>query len=1288
MAFPTDPLTATFELALGADLTAEPSTWTWTDISAYCRAPVNIRAGRSDEQSSSSTGQMTLVVDNADGRFTRRNPTGAWYGQLVKGTPIRVHVTDGVIAASTRFTGQIAELPPRWSTGLHDRWVPIVANGVFRRLEQQVITESAVKRFVLAETGLRSYWPVEDGRGTGQYAASAVYGQDPLWVETDQGGGDATEANWASHSDLPGSGSLAGFDATARLHGWVNSAAIGPWALMFFAKGELKSGSIDGTWTSARIIPAGSDVEYRIEATDASVTCAVINRLTGATVTTLNSTTELGTLSLLGGWHSIALMQSAAGTATTSSISLFVDGESGDTATLTGYAPGRMNRIVVPNVFDTADITGMAVGHVAVFDDADYGRPAAFHAAGSGYAGETAADRIRRVCQEQGLAFTVAEGLEIGGVPASSRMGPQPTGDVASILRECEAADGGLLYETPDAGTGYVARSALYDAAAISSSPDIALDRALRQLGDVFEPSDDDQYLTNDVTVSRSGGSSARVQSIPEGALAAPSSASINVSSDGALAHQASWRVHLGTEDEYRFPVIELNLATNPGLIDEWVAARIGSRVTIANPPPGMPPDLLDLIIVGYTEVIGSFEWRVRLHCAPAAPYRVAQLPGDLTVVSEDFEDLTFNVTVTNGGDAAWTRTNIDPHQGDWSLRSGPITNSQTSDAIVTVPAGTTRCRFWYRTSSEAAADFLRVIVGGVTQLEASGQSAWTLSPYIAVTAGSSITFRYIRNATGTRFGNLVQIDNLQFEGGAESDANADRARLDTSGSELADGLMLTGASGAYASTPDHASLDITGDLDLRAEVSTSWAVSQRGLVGKWNTNSNQRSYLFVVDADGVLRLFWSTDGVTSLSQPSSTKVPKVNGRLAVRVTIDVNDGSGNRVVTFYTSDAIDGTWTQLGDVITTAGTTSIFSGTAVLEVGAWNAGDSGQLRGAVHAAEVRSGIGGTVVAAPDFDAQSVGATSFADSTGKTWTVNGGASIIGDVSDSATTMQVATTSGPLWVTDLSGLDLTGVSGAYASSIDAPPLDITGDIDIRVEAALDDWSSTVQSLISKYVTTGEQRSYRLRVSSTGTLQLQWSTDGTSTGQSTATSTIAVPATSERLAVRATLDVNNGAGGRTVTFYTSTSIDGVWTQLGSPVTVAGVTSIFSGTAALEVGSVNSGTVELATGVVYAAEIRSSIDGAIVAQPRFNGQAPGTTGFTDGFGRAWTVNGGASIGSLSTIDLSIGGEVVRATSISGSSSPQTFRVTRSINTVTKTQTAGTAVSLAQPMILALGS
>jgi hypothetical protein len=213
------------------------------------------------------------------------------------------------------------------------------------------------------------------------------------------------------------------------------------------------------------------------------------------------------------------------------------------------------------------------------------------------------------------------------------------------------------------------------------------------------------------------------------------------------------------------------------------------------------------------------------------------------------------------------------------------------------------------------------------------------------------------------------------------------------------------------------------------------------------------------------------------------------------------------------------------------------------------------------------------------------------------------------------------------------LEVTGVADSYADTPDHASLDLTGDFDMRVDATTTWGGATQQTLMGKYVTTGNQRSYRLTVETTGRLRITRSTDGTAV--TTLTSTVAVPISSGRLAVRTTLDVNNGAGGHTATFYTAThGVAGPWVQLGDPVIVAGTITNFSGSAPVEVGASNNGGLSRLTGQIHAAQLRSSIAGAIVANPDFTVQSAGTTNFVDSTGKTWTVHAEASIITIAPV------------------------------------------------------
>ncbi|MFJ5888077.1 hypothetical protein [Streptomyces californicus] len=203
------------------------------------------------------------------------------------------------------------------------------------------------------------------------------------------------------------------------------------------------------------------------------------------------------------------------------------------------------------------------------------------------------------------------------------------------------------------------------------------------------------------------------------------------------------------------------------------------------------------------------------------------------------------------------------------------------------------------------------------------------------------------------------------------------------------------------------------------------------------------------------------------------------------------------------------------------------------------------------------------------------------------------------------------------------LDLAGNTASYARTPDTSALDITGDIDLRVEATVDWHVPTSQALLGKWNSAANQRSYLLRIIG-GLLILNWSVAGTVT----LAAQQALPALPRRAALRATLDVNNGAGGVTTRFYWAESMDGPWTPIGGALTTTPTTSIHSGSAPLEVAPTLATGVTPLRGRVHRAEVREGIDGTVAAQFDARAQPEGATAWTDTAGRTWTVGPGAAV------------------------------------------------------------
>lgn len=181
----------------------------------------------------------------------------------------------------------------------------------------------------------------------------------------------------------------------------------------------------------------------------------------------------------------------------------------------------------------------------------------------------------------------------------------------------------------------------------------------------------------------------------------------------------------------------------------------------------------------------------------------------------------------------------------------------------------------------------------------------------------------------------------------------------------------------------------ITGDIEVRARIAPDAWISTGGstIAAKWEGSNAQRSWLFMINADGTLAFQWTTDGVTNPGAKNSTAtVPSAgatNGQpYWVRVLVDVDNGASGSTVTFGTSP--DGvTWTQLGTPVVTAGVSSMFGGTAPYQLGSFTTGFSTPLGGKIYDINIRAGLSSRQSVVPrlpdDWDYQSAqGTVSFA----------------------------------------------------------------------------------------------------------------------------------------------------------------------------------------------------------------------------------------------------------------------------------------------------------------------
>ena len=196
------------------------------------------------------------------------------------------------------------------------------------------------------------------------------------------------------------------------------------------------------------------------------------------------------------------------------------------------------------------------------------------------------------------------------------------------------------------------------------------------------------------------------------------------------------------------------------------------------------------------------------------------------------------------------------------------------------------------------------------------------------------------------------------------------------------------------------------------------------------------------------------------------------------------------------------------------------------------------------------------------------------------------------------------------------LRLPGTSGNYASTPDSVANSVTGDIDIRVKVAMDDWTpSTARGLVVKRGNGAGQYAWQLIVNISGTIEFTFTQDGST---HIAPGASAAPSLTDGAAywIRASRLSASGL----VSYYKS-SDGSTWEAIG---TASGTTgAMFDSASVLELGSTRDGTTNNLVGKVYYAEVRNGIDGTVVARFDADEAALGATSFESSTGEVWTIN-----------------------------------------------------------------
>lgn len=197
---------------------------------------------------------------------------------------------------------------------------------------------------------------------------------------------------------------------------------------------------------------------------------------------------------------------------------------------------------------------------------------------------------------------------------------------------------------------------------------------------------------------------------------------------------------------------------------------------------------------------------------------------------------------------------------------------------------------------------------------------------------------------------------------------------------------------------------------------------------------------------------------------------------------------------------------------------------------------------------------------------------------------------------------------------------------FASTPNVATFNLSSGFSINVKCRTPLFSAGIaQFLVGKWNTTGNQRSWSFRISSTGFPVLLTSNDGTTIV--TTTSTAALPTTLQNTDVWLSASFNPTNGSNRVANFRY-SVDGVnWTTLGTTVTST-TTTIFTSTATPSAGAQADAGVPY-FGWIYRFNLYSDLAWTtLVDTVDFTSNASGTTSFTDGSGFVWTLTAPATM------------------------------------------------------------
>lgn len=575
-------------------------------------------------------------VEVDDTRITTAGQVGIRNGVASGNTNTKpiVFSVDNFTVDSPRFVGGLSKVEPLAELDHSNRRTKLEALGLLNLLgRRKQVLETALYRYITrgdAPFGVADFWPLDREQDANDRGANTSVGGSTMDFFRATGGA----IKWGTDTGLlpvkravtlvppvSGSGQMLTYFRTGMFN------AANGWGLMWYQR-------VSSEGQASLVVDLDNSTQLFLKFEPG---IARLQLLPAATTLMTVGVPQVGDDAV---WHTIALGCRQSGGNILYHLTVDDDSYEVSAAGTTG-----LPRWAVFSAFPGQNFTYEVTQVLAMTNDPLTGSPwhvVTARAIYLGRLGETAGARIDRLCREEGVAHGI-----VGTLADSPAMGPQQPLPFMDLIGQCMDVDQGIIHDGYGAASLSVRlNSALLVDSIFTPDPVLSLDYSNEEIGPTFSKVIDSTGTLNDVTAQRPNGGKYRIEqitgprntadpgTIPGAVGTVDATPIVNVQTDAQLPDQAGWRVHLGTNDEPRYPTITVDLAATalvaqPDLAMAVLDTSVGDYVEVINAQNQRVYQSIRQIVRGYTETFrDTYGHKIVFNTTPASSYDVLVFDG------------------------------------------------------------------------------------------------------------------------------------------------------------------------------------------------------------------------------------------------------------------------------------------------------------------------------------------------------------------------------------------------------------------------------------------------------------------------------------------------------------------------------------------------------------------------------------------------------------------------------------------------------------------------------------